>query len=103
MFCIKKKRQDDVLFGHYSLSSHFLHRKANQVIYFAGVFNVSNLHQIWQNSPDITICPNMVLTGSLKPQRTWHQPKETNSGSLELSNLTVHDAYFELTVGILSS
>jgi hypothetical protein len=48
-FALKKKRQDDVLFGHYSLSFHFLHRKANQVIYFAGVFNVSNLHQIWQN------------------------------------------------------
>jgi len=38
---------------------------------------------------------------SSKQRRRW--PKVANSGSLELSDLTVHGAYFESTIGILTN
>jgi len=45
----------------------------------------------------------MVCLGQLTTQRLWRRLKQTNSGSLLLTNLTVHGTYFELTVGILPS
>ena len=41
------------------------------------------------------------FSGRLTPQWSWHQPKKTNSSSLQLPNLTNHDDNFEPTNGIL--
>jgi hypothetical protein len=51
-------------------------------------------------SPDIPLHPGMVLSGWRSPQQTHRRFKEANAGSLELSDLTIHGAYFEPTVGI---
>jgi hypothetical protein len=43
----------------------------------------------------------MVRSGLLTSQQPRCRSKETNSGSLELSDLIVHGTYFEPTVGIV--
>jgi len=43
----------------------------------------------------------MVRSGLLTSQRPRRRSKKTNSSNLELSDLTVHGAYFEPTVGIV--
>jgi len=57
----------------------------------------------WKWSPDISLISSMVRLGQLTTQRSWRRPKQVNLGSLLLTNLTVHDTYFELTIGILPS
>jgi len=45
----------------------------------------------------------MVRLGLLSSKQPRCQSKVANSGSLELSDLTVHGAYFEPTVGIFTN
>jgi len=54
-------------------------------------------------SLDISLQTCMLHSSWLTPQWPWRQPKMVNSGSLELSDLTVYDAYFEPTVRIFSN
>jgi hypothetical protein len=45
----------------------------------------------------------MVRSGILSSKQPRHRSKVDNSGSLELSDLTIHGAYFEPIVGIITN
>jgi len=93
---------------HYSLSSSFFPEKTGSITSFAGAFNAPNVHKICQNLHKTDHQTSLYI-------RVWSSPahwkiigrgttpkRPTQAAcSCRFDNLTVHHAYFELTVGIL--